>query len=81
MERGAVAGDTCPFDRHLAVVWIVRDEPLHEPAASVLAELHAEEGQLAVSPRTAWAFGYVLVARDRRLLDYGSEGHIQIMRC
>ena len=131
--------DTC------AVVWIVRNEPLQEPAASVLAELHPDEGQLAVSPMTAWeiamfaakrrlalslsptiwfdricatpglslaemppsvliasctlpgsppadpvdrilaatarAFGYILVTRDRRLLDYGSEGHIQVMRC
>ncbi len=128
-----------------AVIRIARDEPLREPAASELAELHAEEGRLAVSPITAWevatlaakgrlalslspeiwfdricaipgvalaemppsvliascslpgsppadpadrilaatarAFGYTLVTRDRHLLDYGSEGHIQVMGC
>ena len=131
--------DTC------AVIWIARDEPLREPAASALTDLHAEDGRLAVSPITAWevamlvakgrmalslspeiwfdgicaipgvalagmpppvliascslpgsppadpadrilaatarAFGYTLVTRDRHLLDYGSEGHIQVMGC
>ena len=30
---------------------------------------------------TARAFGYTLVTRDRRLLDYGAEGHVRIMGC
>ncbi|MDE0175104.1 MAG: type II toxin-antitoxin system VapC family toxin [Defluviicoccus sp.] len=131
--------DTC------AVIWIAREEPLREPAASVVMELYTEEGRLAVSPITAWevamlaakgrmalslrpeiwfdricaipgvalaemppsvliascslpgslhadpadrilaatarAFGYTLVTRDRRLLDYGGEGHIRVMGC
>ena len=131
--------DTC------AVIWIARDEPLREPAASALAELYVEEGRLAVSPITAWEiamlaakgrmalalspeiwfdricaipgvalaemppsvliascslpgslpadpadrilaatareFGYTLVTRDRRLLEYGGEGHVQVIGC
>ena len=30
---------------------------------------------------TARAFGYTLVTRDRHLLNYGGEGHIQVMGC
>ncbi len=30
---------------------------------------------------TARAFGYTLVTRDRRLLDYGGEGHVRVMGC
>ncbi|MCE2519555.1 MAG: type II toxin-antitoxin system VapC family toxin [Alphaproteobacteria bacterium] len=30
---------------------------------------------------TARAFGYTLVTRDRRLLDYGAEGHVRAMEC
>ena len=30
---------------------------------------------------TARAFGYTLVTRDRRLLAYGGEGHVQVMGC
>ena len=30
---------------------------------------------------TARTFGYTLVTRDRRLLDYGAEGHIRVMGC
>ena len=58
--------DTC------AVIWIARDEPLREPAASALAELHAEEGQLAVSPITAWEVA-MLAAKGRMALSLSSE--------
>ena len=131
--------DTC------AVIWIARDEPLREPAASALANLRGHDVDLFVSPISAWevamlaakgrmalsidpevwfdrfcalprvvlaemppsvlmascalpgsppadpadrilaatarAFGYTLVTRDRHLLDYGAEGHIQVMGC
>lgn len=30
---------------------------------------------------TARAFGYTLVTRDRRLLDYGAEGHVRVLGC
>ena len=30
---------------------------------------------------TARAFGYTLVARNRRLLDYGAEGHVRVLGC
>ena len=30
---------------------------------------------------TARAFGYTLVTRDRHLLAYGGEGHVQVMGC
>ena len=30
---------------------------------------------------TARAFGYTLVTRDRRLLDYGGHGHMRVMEC
>ena len=30
---------------------------------------------------TARAFGYTLVTRDRHLLAYGEEGHVQVMGC
>ena len=30
---------------------------------------------------TARAFGHTLVTRDRRLLDYGGEGHVRVMGC
>ena len=30
---------------------------------------------------TARAFGYTLVTRDRRLLDYGRGGHMRAMPC
>ena len=30
---------------------------------------------------TARTFGYTLVTRDRHLLAYGGEGHVQVMGC
>ena len=30
---------------------------------------------------TARAFGYTLVTRDRRMLDYGGEGHVRVLEC
>ena len=30
---------------------------------------------------TARAFGYVLVTRDREMLDYGAGGHVQVLAC
>lgn len=29
----------------------------------------------------ARAFGYVLVTRDREMLDYGADGHVQVLAC
>ena len=42
--------------------------PPADPADSILAA-------------TARAFGYTLVTRDRHLLAYGGEGHVQVMGC
>ena len=58
--------DTC------AVIWIARDEPLREPAASALADLYAEEGGLAVSPITAWEVA-MLAAKGRIALSLSPE--------
>ncbi len=30
---------------------------------------------------TARAFGYVLVTRDEKILDYGARGHVQVLAC
>lgn len=30
---------------------------------------------------TARSFGYTLVTRDRRLLDYGRSGHVRVIEC
>ena len=30
---------------------------------------------------TARAFGYTLVTRDRKLLEYGRHGHVQVLGC
>ena len=30
---------------------------------------------------TARSFGYTLVTRDRRLLDYGGAGHVRVIEC
>ena len=43
-------------------------DPPRDPADRILAA-------------TAREFGYALVTRDRRLLAYGSEGHIQTIKC
>ena len=55
-----------------AVIRVARDEPLREPAASELAELHAEEGRLAVSPITAWEVA-TLAAKGRLALSLSPE--------
>ena len=30
---------------------------------------------------TARAFGYVLVTRDEKILEYGAHGHVQVLAC
>ena len=131
--------DTC------AAIWIANGDPIREPAASTLQQIHEETDGLLVSPMTAWevamltskgrlafsldpevwfhrlcnlpgvhladmppavliascnlpgsppadpvdrimaatarAFGYTLVTRDRHVLDYGGEGHVNVMGC
>ncbi|MCY4066224.1 MAG: type II toxin-antitoxin system VapC family toxin [Rhodospirillaceae bacterium] len=110
--------DTC------TAIWIANGDPIREPAASTLQQIHEETDGLAVSPMTAWeiamleskgkiaemppavliascrlpgsppadpvdriliatarTFGFTLVTRDRHVLDYGGEGHVNVMGC
>ena len=69
------------FDRICAIPGVV----LAEMPPSVLIASCSLPGSPPADPAdrilaaTARAFGYTLVTRDRHLLDYGSEGHIQVM--
>ena len=49
-------------------------------SCSLPGSLHADPADRILAA-TARAFGYTLVTRDRRLLDYGGEGHMQVMGC
>lgn len=44
------------------------DQPSGDPADNILIA-------------TARAFGYVLVTRDEKILEYGARGHVQVMGC
>ena len=54
---------------------------------SVLAASTALPGQPSGDPAdriliaTARAFGYSLVTRDEKILEYGARGHVQVMAC
>jgi PIN domain nuclease of toxin-antitoxin system len=50
--------DTC------AVIWITEDQPISEQAAFALAEAHAADRLVYISPITAWEVG-LLAARGR----------------
>ena len=71
------------FDRFCALPRVV----LADMPPSVLMASCSLPGSPPADPAdrilaaTARAFGYTLVTRDRHLLDYGSEGHIQVMGC
>ena len=71
------------FDRICAIPGVA----LAEMPPSVLIASCSLPGSPPADPAdrilaaTARAFGYTLVTRDRRLLDYGAEGHIRVMGC
>ena len=71
------------FERILALPELA----LAELPPKVLIESCALPGAPPADPvdrilaATARAFGYTLVTRDRHLLAYGGEGHVQVMGC
>jgi PIN domain nuclease of toxin-antitoxin system len=42
--------------------------------------LHGDPGDRMIIA-TARSFGLPIVTRDRRIIDYGADGHVQVIRC
>ena len=86
VAKGKIALSLAPevwFDRFCALPGVA----LAELPPKVLIESCALPGAPPTDPvdrilaATARAFGHTLVTRDRHLLTYGGEGHVQVMGC
>ena len=85
-QQGRIALSLAPgawFERFCALPGVT----LAEMPPSVLIASCALPGSPPADPvarilaATARAFGYTMVARDRRLLDYGAAGHVRVLGC
>ena len=86
VARGKIALSLDPevwFDRVLALpgVALAAMPPPVLIASCVLPGAPPADPADRILAATARAFGYTLVTRDRRLLAYGGEGHVQVMGC
>ena len=87
VAKGRIALSLAPevwFDRFLALPGVARSRRCRLPvliASCALPGAPPADPVDRILAATARAFGYTLVTRDRHLLAYGGEGHVQVMGC